>query len=214
MEVALPPRGALPKPDADDPLDYYYRPLTARLYRARLRLAMRLLGEGPYGSLLELGYGSGILLPELTRRARRVAAIDVHDERDAVDRALRALGVQVELRQASLFELPYEADEFDAVVCLSVFEHLTDLEAAFAELARVLRPGGIGVVGFPARNPVTDAFFRAVGYNPREIHPSSHADIVAAAGRNRTTTVERCAQIPRLVPRSLSAYVACRLRAL
>src|SRR3954464_12441523 len=105
MEVALPPRGSLPKPDADDPLDYYYRPLTARIYRARLRLAMRLLGEGPYESLLELGYGSGILLPELTRRARRVAAIDVHDQRDAVERALRALDVEAELRQASLFEL-------------------------------------------------------------------------------------------------------------
>jgi ubiquinone/menaquinone biosynthesis C-methylase UbiE len=213
MEVALPPRGALPKPDADDPLDYYYRPLTARLYRARLRLAMRLLGQGPYESLLELGYGSGILLPELTRRAHRVAAIDVHDQRDAVDSALRALGVEAELRQASLFELPYEADTFDAVVCLSVFEHLTELDAAFAELARVLRPGGVAVVGFPTRNPVTDGFFRAVGYNPREIHPASHTDIVEAARRNEGTTLDRCDQLPRLVPRALSAYVACRLRA-
>jgi ubiquinone/menaquinone biosynthesis C-methylase UbiE len=214
MEVALPPRGSLPKPDADDPLDYYYRPLTARIYRARLRLAMRLLGEGPYESRLELGYGSGILLPELARRARRVAAIDVHDQRDAVERALRALGVEAELRQASLFELPYEADTFDAVVCLSVFEHLTELDAAFGELARVLRPGGIAVVGFPTRNPVTDGFFRAVGYNPREIHPASHTDIVEAARRNDATALERCDQLPRFVPRALSAYVACRLRAL
>jgi SAM-dependent methyltransferase len=212
--LTLPPRGALPKPDADDPLDYYYRPLTAWLYRARLTLALRLLGDVPQESLLEVGYGSGILLPELSRRARRVAAVDVHGECDAVDRALRALGVAVELRQASLFELPYPADEFTAVVCLSVLEHLTELDAAFGELGRVLRPGGVAVVGFPVRNPVTDTFFRMLGYDPREIHPSSHADIVDAADRAPGLRLERCDQVPRLIPRSLSAYVACRLRGL
>lgn len=212
--LSLPPRGALPKPDADDPLDYYYRPLTAGLYRARLTLALRLLGEGPYEALLEVGYGSGILLPELSRRARRVAAVDVHRERDAVDDALRALGVEAELRRASVFELPYAADAFDAVACLSVLEHLTDLETAFGELSRVLRPGGVAVIGFPVRNPVTDRLFRLLGYDPREIHPSSHGDILAAAGRHASLNVERCGQVPPLVPRSLSAYVGCRLRAL
>jgi SAM-dependent methyltransferase len=214
MELALPPRGALPKPDSDDPLDYYYRPLTAWLYRARLKLALRLLDDRPQDSILELGYGSGILLPELTRRASRVAAVDVHAKREEVDVALRALGVKVELRQASLFELPYEAGEFSAVVCLSVLEHLTELDAAFAELTRVLRPGGMAVIGFPVRNPVTDGLFRLLGFNPREIHPSSHADIIEAARRNAGSSVERFEQIPRLVPRPLSAYVACRLRAL
>jgi SAM-dependent methyltransferase len=209
--VYLPPRGALPKPDADDPLDYYYRPFSAGLYRARLELAMRLLGDGPHESLLEVGYGSGILLPELSRRAHRVAAIDVHPERDRVDSALRALGVEVELRKASLFELPYEADEFTALVCLSVLEHLTELDAAFSEFARVLRPGGIAVIGFPVRNAVTDRLFRMLGYDPREIHPASHNDIIDAAERHSGLELERCEQVPRLVPRPLSAYLACRL---
>ena len=211
--LALPPKGSLPKPDQDDPLDYYYRPFSAGLYRARLRLALRLLGEERRRSLLEVGYGSGILLPELARRAERVAAIDVHGQREAVAGALERLGVAVELRQASLFELPFADGEFSALVCLSVLEHLTELDAAFVELARVLEPGAVAVIGFPVRNAATDRLFALLGYDAREIHPASDRDIVAAAERSPGFDLERCARIPPLAPRPLAAYVACRLRA-
>ena len=211
--LALPPRGSLPRPDSDDPLEYYYRPYSAWLYRARLRLGLRLLGEGHHESLIEIGYGSGILLPELTRRATRVAAIDVHDKRDDVDAALRKLGYEADLRQASLYEIPFPDDSFDVLVCLSVLEHLTELDEALDEFARVLRREGVAVIGFPTRNPVTDRLFRILGFDPREIHPSSHDDVIAAGNRSKTLRLERCAQIPRWLPRSMSAYVACRLSA-
>ena len=211
--LALPPKGSLPKPDPDDPLDYYYRPLTAWLYRARLRLALRLLGEERRRSLLEVGYGSGILLPELARRADRVAAIDVHGERDAVAAALERLGTEAELHEASLFDMPFGDGEFGALVCLSVLEHLTELDAAFAELTRVLEPGAVAVVGFPVRNAATDRLFALLGFDARAIHPASDRDVVAAARRSPGFALERCARIPPLVPRPLAAYVACRLRA-
>lgn len=38
--------------------------------------------------------------------------------------------------------LPFAADAFDAVVACLVFEHVTAVDAALAEVARVLRPGG------------------------------------------------------------------------
>jgi SAM-dependent methyltransferase len=210
----VPPEGTLPRPDSDDPLEYYYRPYSAWLYRARLRLALRLLGDAPTESLLEVGYGSGIFLPELSRRAGRVAAIDIHEEIDAVRVALDRLGVEAELKQGSLFEIPYGDGEFTSLVCLSVLEHLTDLDTPFEEFARVMKPGGVAVIGFPVRNPITDRLFTTLGFDPREIHPASHDDIVAAAHRSPRFEVEACAQIPRLWPRSLSAYVGCRLRAL
>jgi 2-polyprenyl-3-methyl-5-hydroxy-6-metoxy-1,4-benzoquinol methylase len=212
-ELSLPPRAALAYAGPDDPLEYYYRPHTAWLYRARLRLALRVLGEGPYDSLLEVGYGSGILLPELTRRADRVTAIDVHPHRQAVEMAMDGLGVGAKLMDASLFEIPFPADEFDALVCLSVLEHVTELDAAFEELTRVLRPGGVAVIGFPVRNPLTDGLFRMLGYHPREIHPSSHTDIVRAGQRSANVRLERSEQLPRLLPRPLSAYVVIRLLA-
>lgn len=210
-ELALPKRGSLPKTNEEDPVDYYYG-LTAPLYRGRLSVAARLLGMG-YRSLLDVGYGSGIFFPELARRAERLVGVEVHGQEDGVREALRRLGVEVELRPGSILELPADNGEFDAVVCLSVLEHLRELGSALREVRRVLAHGGVAILGFPVRQPLTDAFFRVFGFDPRELHPSSHTDILRAAGRDGGFDVERVAHFPRLLPLGLSGYAACRLRA-
>lgn len=208
--LKLPARGSLPKPEADDPLDYYYRPLTAALYRSRLEAAAELLGDEHHATLLEVGYGSGIFMPELARHADRVLGIDIHGQSAAVSEALARIGVTAELSDADLFALPFADDSLDALVCLSVLEHLTDLDGALAEFRRVVRPGGILVLGVPVRNPATDLFFRAVGYNPRAIHPSSHSDMLAAARRAPGLVVEAVRRVPSFLPLPLAAYVTCR----
>lgn len=209
--LLLPPRGAVPKTNDEDPVDYYYG-VTAPLYRGRLTLAARLLGRG-YPSLLDVGYGSGIFFPELARRADRLVGVEVHGDETRVGDALHRLGVDVELRPGSILELPAEDGEFDAVVCLSVLEHLLELGGALSELRRVLASGGMAVLGFPVRQPLTDAFFRIFGFDPRELHPSSHTDILRAAEQDEAFAVERVAHFPRLLPLRLSGYAACRLRA-
>jgi SAM-dependent methyltransferase len=212
-QPVLPPRALVPKTAPDDPVDYYYKLPTARIYRARLRLANRLLGDRRFESMLEVGYGSGIFLPDLARRSDQLAAIDVHQQVGSVRQMLNRLGVAADLRVASLFDMPFEDGGFDGLVCLSVLEHITELEDALAELRRVLRPGGIAVLGFPIRNPVTDSFFRLVGYNPREIHPSSHRDILDAARRAPGFSFKRSATYPTFLPLDFAGYAGCRLRA-
>jgi SAM-dependent methyltransferase len=210
-EVALPKRGSLPKTNEEDPVDYYYG-LTGPLYRGRLSVAARLLGAG-HRSLLDVGYGSGIFFPELARRAERLVGVEVHGQEASVRDALRGLGVEVELRPGSILELPADAGEFDAVVSLSVLEHLRELGSALRELRRVLAHGGLAVLGFPVRQPLTDAFFRIFGFDPRELHPSSHKDILRAAESSRSFEVERVAHFPRGLPLAVGGYAACRLRA-
>jgi SAM-dependent methyltransferase len=211
--VAFPPRTLVSKPDPDDPIDYYYRPLTGWLYRSRLRLAAQLLGRGQLGAVLEVGYGSGVFLPELASRSTRVVGVDLHSGRDGVAEMLSKLGVDASLLHGSVIELPCADEEFDVIVCLSVLEHLRDLVRAVAEIGRVLRPGGVAIVGFPVRNPITDAFFRLVGYSPRELHPSGHADIMGALDRDDRLGVECVCHFPRALPLPLSAYAVCRARA-
>jgi len=212
-DIVILPRAAARKTGDEDPVDYYYRPLTAWLYRGRLRLAARLLGPGRVASLLEVGYGSGIFLPELARHSERLAGIDVHDEAARVRSTLRRFGVEAELHRGSLFGMSYPDGAFDGLVCLSVLEHLTELDGALDEFRRVLRPGGIAVLGFPVQNAFTDGFFRLVGYDPRALHPSSHTDILAAARRHPGFTVEREGRLPSFLPRTVSAYACCRCRA-
>jgi SAM-dependent methyltransferase len=213
MRLTLPPRALVTKPAVDDPIDHYYRPFTGPLYRARLRDALILLGDGRFEALLEVGYGSGVFLPELARRTNRLVGIDVHAGRNGVAQMAARLDLVVELLDASLFELPFEDGTFDALVCLSVLEHFRELDAAFEELRRVLRQGGQFVLGVPVRNVATSVFFRLVGYDPGEIHPSSHRDVAGAIERADGLTLERELHFPRLLPLDLAAYASFRCRA-
>jgi SAM-dependent methyltransferase len=49
------------------------------------------------------------------------------------------------------YELPFAEGEFDFVYSTTVMEHVTDPDVALAEIARVLRPGGLSIHVFPAR---------------------------------------------------------------
>ena len=49
----------------------------------------------------------------------------------------------------SLAALPFADGTFDAFICLEVLEHIPEPQRAVAELGRVLRPGGVGVISVP-----------------------------------------------------------------
>jgi SAM-dependent methyltransferase len=55
----------------------------------------------------------------------------------------RELGLRVDTQACDAVELPFEDDSFDLVFGHAVLHHLPDLDAAFHEFRRVLRPGGV-----------------------------------------------------------------------
>jgi ubiquinone/menaquinone biosynthesis C-methylase UbiE len=210
MPLYIPERAVVPKSEFDDPIDFYYRPLTGKIYRDRLEMSISMLGEGKSEALLEIGYGSGLLLPELARHTKRLVAIDIHGQADQVYRMLEHEGVKAELHQGNLYKMPFADGEFDALACFSVLEHLTDLDGAMREFARVTRPGAVLALGFPIRNFITDAFFRMAGYEPRKLHPSSHRDIEQAIRRNPQLSLDRIQVLPKFLPKDSSLYFSCR----
>jgi len=210
VAVYIPSRDVIPKINNEDPLDYYFRPLTRGVYRKRPAMMVDLLGETQYAALLEIGYGSGILLPELSRHTRRLVAIDLHEKPAAVDAMLKREGVRAELLTANLYAMPFADGSFDALFCMSVLEHLTELDRALNEFVRVTRPGATLVFGFPVRNLVTDAFFRLAHFDPRAIHPSSHRDIERAIAANPRLRLDRRVLLPRFLPADLALYDTCR----
>jgi 2-polyprenyl-3-methyl-5-hydroxy-6-metoxy-1,4-benzoquinol methylase len=210
LSVYIPARERVPKTHAGDPIDYYYRPITGPIYRKRLAMVVQLLRGKHFTDLLEVGFGSGILLPELARHADRVAGLDIHDQTESVREMLAQESVSAQLHEGDLFKMPFPDGAFDCLICVSVLEHLRDLDAALSEFARVTRPDATVVLGVPVRNPATDAFFRLAGYKPREVHPSSHSDVEAAALRNDRLRMERRLTYPGWLPVRVSLYFAFR----
>jgi 2-polyprenyl-3-methyl-5-hydroxy-6-metoxy-1,4-benzoquinol methylase len=61
-----------------DHANWNYLPVIGVIQRLRFRLIARLMGGRRFESLLEIGYGSGIFMPELARHAQRLAGVDIH----------------------------------------------------------------------------------------------------------------------------------------
>ncbi|MHB8574071.1 MAG: class I SAM-dependent methyltransferase [Dehalococcoidia bacterium] len=94
--------------------------------------------------VLDLGCGAGHTALAAAPHAASVVAVDVTPEMLAVAADLAAQrGVSnVEFRQADVAALPFPAASFDVVTSRYSAHHYADPAMAFAEAARVLRPGG------------------------------------------------------------------------
>ncbi|QRO03031.1 class I SAM-dependent methyltransferase [Archangium violaceum] len=104
------------------------------LDRARHRLV-----AGLSGHVLEVGTGTGLLLPSYPPSVSSTVAIDI--DPDMLARArLRRPGVS--LFQADVQQLPFPDGSFDAVVSCLVFCSVEQPARGLAEIHRVLRPGG------------------------------------------------------------------------
>src|SRR5918994_1233263 len=118
----------------------------------------KLLGRapGPFARSLEIGAGTGYFSLNLLRAGVVESAVctDVSPGMLAKLRAnAERLGLDVETAACDAAALPFPDASFDLVLGHAVLHHLPELDRAFAELERVLRPGGVVLfAGEPSRH--------------------------------------------------------------
>jgi len=179
LRFDLPPQGTLKPNDADDPLPYYYHPWVGWLYKHRLQMGLDMLpasGE----TVLEVGVGSGVLVPTLSKRYRRYTGTDLKLAPGL--EGLVAPGCDAHFVTADLLDptsLPEAA--FDAIVCFSVLEHIAAREEAARQLARALKPGGTLVTGYPMVSRLMTGIFKLVGFATIDDHHVSPPRAIEAA---------------------------------
>jgi ubiquinone/menaquinone biosynthesis C-methylase UbiE len=110
----------------------------------------------PYPTSLELGCGTGFFTLNL-KLAGVLEEGHVSDLSpgmvEVAQRNAKSLGFEVEGRVADAERLPYGDDSFDLVIGHAVLHHIPDVELAFREVLRVLKPGGRFVfAGEPTRH--------------------------------------------------------------
>jgi arsenite methyltransferase len=111
------------------------------------RAIRRALALQPAERVLDIGTGPGLLAAEMAAAVGRggsVHGIDMSESMLALARRRDpgAEAAPTEFAVADVAALPFEADRFDVAVSTQVYEYVTDLPAALAEVRRVLRPGG------------------------------------------------------------------------
>ncbi|MDF1523991.1 MAG: class I SAM-dependent methyltransferase [Trueperaceae bacterium] len=153
--------------------------------------------------VLDVGCSAGLYARTLAADGADMVALDASRAflREAGRRAARA-GLDVALVRADAHALPFVADTFDAAVLGATLNELGDPPRAFAELARVVRPGGVlwtmyaaraagvaragqallerGGTRFPAPEQV-DAWAAAAGFAP--LRRATHGPVALALYR-------------------------------
>ena len=109
---------------------------------------LKAVGSRHFGSLLDLGTGTGRMLELLAPLCDRAVGIDASPNMLAVARAnLDRAGVgNAQVRLGDIYNLPVPRDSADLVTVHQVLHFLDAPERALAEAARVLRPGGRMVI--------------------------------------------------------------------
>ena len=131
--------------------------------RTRLQEIVAELRIEPESMVLDVGTGTGVLLPlllEATDGKGQIVALDFSGE--MLTRA-QAKGHPVAYVQGDAQRLPFPAETFAWVICNAVFPHFPNKRCALDEASRVLREGGRLVICHTASRQTINEFHHSVG---------------------------------------------------
>ncbi len=165
-------------------------------FRGRRRLLATLLDRfvagGGEGEAVELGCGSGGLLPELAARFAGVVGVDAYGASLA---AARRAVPGAELIQADLGRLPLETGRFRLAAVLDVLEHVAPAPLLSAA-ARIVEPGGWLLVTVPASPALWSELDEAAGHRCRYTLAGLRREIESAGWHLIHWTHYQCLLLP------------------
>ena len=134
----------------------------------------------PGTHVLDLGTGTGLVAGYASERAGPAGAVtglDPTTDLLSVARAKQFSGALVTWEEGFGEEMPFEDASFDTVLCHQGLQYVTDREATFSEIKRVLKPGGqlhVGVWSSAGRQPafgfVEDSLASHIGAEQKPVH--------------------------------------------
>jgi arsenite methyltransferase len=161
-------------------------------HNARMNaFAVRQLALDPSQRVLEIGFGGGVALPPLMRGAGFVCGVDRSKDTVAWARARFANAVRAgraEFVEGRVEELPFEAASFGRVLTVNTVYFWRSLDAGFAQIHRVLAPGGRLALGFLPKE-----WMDRMGHPADIFTPRTSEELVAALAHAgfRRVRVER-----------------------
>lgn len=201
----LPPKGIFkPNHVIDDPLPRYYHPITGFLYRNRIQRGLDML-ENNYDTILEFGYGSGILLPTLAKISKKLHGIDIASNPSYVNTALNTLHIKAQLVKKDITKAKYPSNYFDVIVAFSVFEHIAKPYKVLSEMYRILKPKGLLLVGMPRVDRFMEILFLLIGYNTiNDHHVKNSKEFMEEA--SKLFRLKQYSYSPKVLPQTASLY--------
>lgn len=167
--------------DEKDPIRFYKLPILGHLYQSRIELCLNELSGGQ--NILEIGFGSGVTFLNLFKLYENIYGLDLTADVNLISEFFKTKNIDTVLQNGNVLSLPYPDKFFDSILLISILEHLhpSELDLAFQEIHRVLKPGGQVVYGVPVERPFMVIMFKLLGTNIRTHHFSTETDVYNAS---------------------------------
>lgn len=162
---------------------------------AKLERMARRLNLQPGATVLDVGTGTGVLLPFLLRVVGRQGRIVALDFAERMLKKARAKGFDHDIAylQADVGHIPARPESFDAIVCYSSFPHFPDKPKALSELRRVIKNGGQLLICHTSSRTQINAIHRQVPAVKNDTLPdkAEMQGMLAVAGFTRIKIEDR-----------------------
>jgi demethylmenaquinone methyltransferase/2-methoxy-6-polyprenyl-1,4-benzoquinol methylase len=165
MSAGTPASGTLPETQVRAMFDRVARVydlmnsvMTAGIHHRWRERAADLANVGPGSRYLDVATGTGDLAVEMQGRVGASGEVIGLDFSERMLELARQKAPAIRFEQGNALELPYRDDEFDAAGVGFGVRNFSDLDRGFAELARVVKPGGrVVILEFttPTRPPLS-----------------------------------------------------------
>lgn len=189
----------------------YYKPIIKYLYLKRIKDGLQLLGKNKFENLLDIGFGGGIILPELEKYAGRIIGVDVHKNIETVKEIIKDENLNnVELQTGSVLDLKFVNESFASIWCLSTLEFINDYGCALQEIKRVAKKNATIIIGFPLTNKITDLAYSLIGFKNKDEHQNSQKELWPEIAKN--FKIEKVKYFPCWLPKSLAMYCTMKVK--
>lgn len=127
--------------------DAYYETLIGRqVDHVEKQLVWKyMIGMSPEEPLLEIGCGTGHWTRFFRQKGFKLTAIDVSEK--MLEKAKQKNPEKVHFERMNVEEMKYGDHAFENIIAIATLEFVADLERAFSEIKRILKPGGILILG-------------------------------------------------------------------
>ena len=169
MKIIIPEKNLLVKTGDIDYYNWNYKFPLSIIQRYRFKRIVKLLGNERYSNLLEIGTGSGIFLPELSKHCNNLYAIDIHHNLDHIHNLCKQYKIKnYNISTQSIETTIFLDNYFDVIVAVSVLEFVEDLKKAINEIKRILKKEGILITICPMESKFLDYLLSFYSSKPAE----------------------------------------------